>query len=67
METGWRGWKRRLRGARSLQGQGPGVGVTGPRDAQRSGLSEARAWLRQQELRKAKEVTNHVCTEVGGC
>lgn len=38
METGWRERERRLRGAGSLQGQGSGVGSTGPGDTQRSEL-----------------------------
>lgn len=69
METGWRERERRLRGAGSLQGQGSGVGSTGPGDTQRSGLglSEVRAELGQQEFRKAEEVTNYVYMGFGRC
>lgn len=47
METGCRGGERRLRGASSLQGKGPGVEATEPRDAQRSGLGDGRGSVRQ--------------------
>lgn len=68
METGWRGRERRLKGAGSLQGQGPRIGATRPRDDQRSGLGgEVRSGLGQQKLRQAEELTNYECMGVGGC
>lgn len=47
METGCRGGERRLRGARSLQGKGPGVEATEQGDAQKSGLGGGRGSVRQ--------------------